>query len=182
MTIPNLITMLRLCLVPAIVACVAIDAWQAAFWLFLAAGISDGIDGFIAKHFDQRSELGAVLDPLADKTLLVSLYVALGVVLALPAWLVVLVVVRDLMIVGVVLGSRLAGSPLAVSASALSKCNTAAQIVLVQVVLFSRGFAVPLPTMLFVGTIAVAALTLASGAAYLRVWLDHLMSSGKAAR
>ena len=69
MTLPNVITVLRICLVPVLVWCIGSDAWNAAFWIFAAAGVSDGIDGFIAKRFDQRSELGAMLDPLADKVL-----------------------------------------------------------------------------------------------------------------
>src|SRR5262249_44851998 len=91
MTLPNLITLARFCLVPAVIGCITSSACHLAFWLFLAAGVSDGIDGFIAKRFDLRSELGAILDPLADKALLVSLFVTLAIVGALPAWLVILV-------------------------------------------------------------------------------------------
>ena len=82
--LPNLITVARLISAPVIVAMIVAQAWVAAFGLFLAAGISDGIDGFIAKRFDLRTELGAYLDPLADKALLVSIYVALSIEAILP--------------------------------------------------------------------------------------------------
>jgi cardiolipin synthase (CMP-forming) len=174
MTIPNMITMARFCLVPVIIVCVVSQAWASAFWLFLAAGLSDGVDGFIAKRFDQRSELGAILDPLADKALLVSLFIALGLVEALPAWLVILVVLRDVMIIAAVIISWALDRPLAIKASRLSKVNTAAQIVLVQFVLFTRGFGFDLPSVTAVGAAFVAALTLASAAAYLRLWIGHM--------
>jgi cardiolipin synthase (CMP-forming) len=177
MTIPNLITIARLCLVPVIVGCVASQAWQAAFWLFLAAGVSDGVDGFIAKRFNQRSELGAILDPLADKALLASLYVTLGIVGGLPTWLVILVVFRDVMIIAAVLVAWLLAQPIAIKASTLSKVNTAAQIVLVQFVLFTQGFQFDLPGLTLIGSIAVGCLTLASAAAYLRVWMRHVAGS-----
>ncbi|MEE8515707.1 MAG: CDP-alcohol phosphatidyltransferase family protein, partial [Alphaproteobacteria bacterium] len=73
---------------------------ELAFWLFIAAGISDAVDGYIAKHLDCQSVLGSYLDPLADKALLVSVYIALGNQSYLPNWLVIMVVFRDLMIVG----------------------------------------------------------------------------------
>ncbi len=77
---------------------------QMAFVLFVIAGISDGVDGFLAKRYGWTTELGAYLDPLADKLLIVSIFVALGVKGALPSWLVIAVVSRDILIVtGVVL-------------------------------------------------------------------------------
>ena len=83
-----------------------------AFVLFLAAGVSDAVDGFLAKRFDMATELGAYLDPLADKVLIVSIYVTLGITGVIPRWLVILVVSRDIMIVGAhhaVLAGRQAG-------------------------------------------------------------------------
>src|SRR5690348_926103 len=115
MTLPNLITLARICLVPIIIGCVISGAWPAAFWLFLAAGLSDGLDGFIAKRFNQRSELGAILDPLADKALLVSLTIALALSAALPAWLAILIVFRDIMIIAGILVAWLIGHPVAIN-------------------------------------------------------------------
>ena len=99
LSIPNLITLARILLVPIVVWAIVSDAMRIAFLLFLAAGLSDAIDGFLAKRFGMATELGAYLDPLADKAMIVSIYVALGIADALPRWLVILVVSRDIMIV-----------------------------------------------------------------------------------
>ena len=108
MTIPNLITIGRLILVPVGRRRRSVGALgRRRSCLFLVAGISDGVDGFIARRFDLRTELGAYLDPLADKALLVSIYVTLAVVGVLPGWLAIVVVSRDLMIVGAVMLSWL---------------------------------------------------------------------------
>src|SRR5438094_3807871 len=99
-SLPNLITLARLLSVPVTVWLIVDERYGAAFWLFVAAGVSDALDGFIAKRFDRRTRLGALLDPVADKAMLVSVYVALGMAHQLWAWLVILVVFRDIMIVG----------------------------------------------------------------------------------
>jgi cardiolipin synthase (CMP-forming) len=174
MTIPNLITILRFCFVPFTVWCIGIEAWMSAFWVFTAAGISDGVDGFIARRFDQRSELGAILDPLADKALLVSIYVALGIVHVIPVWLVITVVFRDLMIIGAVLVSWQIGRSVAIRASYLGKANTAAQILFAQFVLFTRGFGFALPQAVDIGSAAVGLLTIVSVLPYLRQWLAQM--------
>ncbi len=99
LSIPNLITLGRILLVPVVVWAITAGEMRIAFVLFLAAGISDAVDGFLAKRFGMATELGAYLDPLADKAMLVSIYVALGIADAVPGWLVILVVSRDIMIV-----------------------------------------------------------------------------------
>ena len=111
-----------------------------AFALFLVAGISDAVDGFLAKRFHMASELGAYLDPLADKALIVSIYVALGIAGAMPISLVILVVSRDIMIVSGIMLSWLIGKPMPVRPLAISKVNTVAQILLATFVLAARGF------------------------------------------
>ena len=103
MTVANMITILRFLLVPAVVYWLLDGQWQLAFAGFLVAGISDGVDGFIARHFNQRSKLGAYLDPMADKLLLVSVFVVLGLMGELPLWLVIVAVSRDALIVCAVL-------------------------------------------------------------------------------
>src|SRR4051794_20528860 len=100
MSLPNLITLARLLAVPLVVWLILDGEMGLAFAVFVFAGISDGIDGWIAKRWGQRTELGALLNPIADKTLLVALYVTLGVAGHLPNSLVILVVFRDLLIVG----------------------------------------------------------------------------------
>src|SRR5277367_6169746 len=84
--LPNFITLARLLSVPVAVWLILVGEFAAAFWVFVAAGVSDALDGFIAKRFDQRTRLGALLDPIADKSLLVAVYVTLGVAGELPAW------------------------------------------------------------------------------------------------
>src|ERR1700692_2506328 len=98
-SIPNIITLGRILLVPIIVWAIASSQMEIAFGVFIVAGVSDAVDGFLAKRFNMASELGALLDPLADKALLVSIYVALGIWGAVPRWIVILVVSRDIMIV-----------------------------------------------------------------------------------
>ena len=95
-SIPNIITLGRIMLVPIIVWAIVSSQMEVAFAVFLIAGISDAVDGFLAKRFNMTSELGALLDPLADKALLVSIYVALGIWGAVPRWIVILVVSRDI--------------------------------------------------------------------------------------
>ncbi len=176
MTIPNLITVFRFCLVPLAVWCIGTGAWGWAFIAFLIAGVSDAVDGYIAKRFDMRSELGAVLDPLADKALLVSIFVTLGIVGVVPLWLVILAVFRDFMIVGAVLVSWMMDQPMRIAPSMLSKLNTAVQIAFVVLVLFAKATGWPFPFLVEIGSFAVAALTIASAAAYLRQWLNHMAS------
>ena len=98
--LPNAITIARILAVPLMIWLIVSGDYLAAFWVFVLAGISDGVDGFIAKRFGLQTELGAYLDPLADKLLLVSIFVSLGMLRVLPAWVVILVVSRDILIVG----------------------------------------------------------------------------------
>src|SRR5918993_4627925 len=121
MTIPNIITIGRLIIVPFVVMMIGQGRWGIAFVLFVAAGISDAVDGFIARRFDMRSELGAYLDPLADKALLVSIYVTLSVTGVLPGWLAIMVVSRDIMIVAAIIVSRLMERPVAIKPLFISK-------------------------------------------------------------
>ena len=174
MSIPNLITLGRLLSVPIIIWLVLSDNLVLAFFLFLVAGLSDAVDGFIAKRFDQRSALGALLDPIADKAMLVSLFVTLGLAQHLPDWLVILVVFRDIMIIGgFLLGAALSQSmrwePLIIS-----KVNTGFQIVLVAITLGRLGFNVSDYGISFALTYVVGATTLWSGAAYLVRWARAL--------
>ena len=146
----------------------------AAFLLFLAAGVSDAIDGYLAKRFAMTSELGAYLDPLADKALIVSIDVTLGVSGDIPRWLVLLVVSRDVMIVAAVLLSWLVGKPLPMKPLLVSKLNTAAQIVFAGLVLGSLGLQFEAHWLVTAFMAAVTVLTLASIAAYVREWVRHM--------
>ncbi len=173
-SLPNLISLGRLVLVPIIVTLIVQPEWGLAFTLFLVAGVSDAVDGWLAKRFDLRSELGAYLDPLADKALLVSIYISLAVVGVLPAAIAILVVSRDMMIVGAVIISWLLDKPVAIKPLLVSKLNTLAQISLAASVLAAKAFGFPLGIWFTVALWIVAALTLASAAAYLTQWVRHM--------
>ena len=178
MSIPNLITLGRILLVPVVVWAIVSGEMRGAFLLFLLAGISDGVDGFLAKRFQMKSELGAYLDPLADKALIVSIYISLGIAQALPIFLVILVVSRDIMIVSAFMLTLLIGKPMAVRPLMVSKANTAAQILLAVVVLAEKAFNIDasLATQLLMALVAV--LTLLSIAFYLAEWVRHMNSFG----
>ena len=178
MTIPNLITIARLVMVPLVIVMIGQGRWMAAFVLFVAAGVSDGIDGYIAKRFDMRSELGAYLDPLADKALLVSIYVTLAVVGVLPDWLAVTAVSRDLMIVAAVLLSWVMSRPVEIKPLMLSKLNTVAQIGLAALVLSTKAFKVDRAGYDEWAMVTVAAWTVASAAAYLALGRRHMTAEG----
>ncbi len=174
MNIPNLITLGRILLVPVVVWAIASGAMWIAFVLFLAAGVSDAIDGFLAKRFNMATELGAYLDPLADKALIVSIYLTLGINGLIPRWLVILVVSRDILIVGGIMLSWLVGNPLKIKPLLVSKLNTVAQILFACVVLGALGFNYewPMLTLILMGLVAV--LTLLSVAAYVAEWVRHM--------
>ena len=140
MNLPNLITLGRILLVPVVVWAFGSHEMQAAFVLFLLAGVSDAVDGFLAKRFHMTSELGAHLDPLADKVLIVSIYIALGITEAIPRWIVILVVSRDILIVGGIMLAVFLGKPMKVKPVLVSKLNTVAQIVFACLVLAALAF------------------------------------------
>jgi cardiolipin synthase len=169
LTLPNVITFARLCVVPLAVWLVMGHRFGAAFFLFLAAGVSDAVDGWLARRSGGGNAVGALLDPVADKTMLVTMYVTLAAVNVLPAWLAILVVFRDAIIVGGIVVLSLLGQSVMIHPLYVSKLNTALQIVLVAVTLLLSGFALAAPTVVIVLIWTVAASTLGSGAAY--VWI-----------
>lgn len=176
MNIPNILTLLRILLVPVVVWAISQGQMGVALAAFVVAGVTDAVDGYIAKHFNQQTELGAYLDPLADKTLIVSIYVSLAIFGFIPPWVAILVVSRDIMIVGAVVLSTLVEKPLPIHPLMVSKANTAAQIVFAALVLASKGLKLDLDWAILVVMWAVAALTLASAAAYLVAWTRHMSS------
>ena len=174
MSIPNVITLGRILLVPIVVWAIASNQMEIAFALFVIAGVSDGVDGFLAKRFNMTSELGAMLDPLADKALLVSIYIALGIWSAIPRWIVILVVSRDIMIVSAVIVSWLFGKPIPMKPLMVSKINTVAQVALAALVLASLAFGFhPGPyDVILMGL--VTAFSLLSVSLYLVEWGRHM--------
>lgn len=166
----NLITLGRLLAVPVAVWLILSDRMAFAFWVFVAAGLSDALDGFIARQFDARSTLGGYLDSIADKSLLVSVYITLGVQGYLAAWLVILVVFRDALIVFAVVLSHLLLHPVRIEPMFISKVNTVAQIVLAAAVLARAGLGIDPPGLAVALVTLVAITTAVSGAAYVVRW------------
>ena len=153
---------------------IATDRVYAAFWVLLAAGASDALDGYIAKNFNARTDLGAYLDPIADKTLLDGIYVALALAGLLPWWLALMVVGRDVLIVlGVVLIQRrnpvFRARPLLIG-----KVNTFAQLSLAAITLIHAGGLLDLGSLLSALVVAVAVTTVLSGAGYAAQGLRRL--------
>ncbi len=174
MSLPNLLTIARILLVPLAVWLIINDRFAAAFAVFVIAGVTDAVDGFIAKRFNAVTELGAYLDPVADKLLLVSIYVALGVQDFLPNWLVILVVSRDVMIIGAVILSWLVDNPVRIRPLVLSKANTVAQITFAALVLGLLAFERFSPGIVAWGAAITGLLTVASGGQYMFAWLKHM--------
>ncbi len=179
-TIPNFITIGRLVLVPLIIWLIIAHEPLTAFVCFVIAGISDGVDGFIARQFNKRSALGAYLDPLADKALLVSIYIAFALTGEIPAWLAILIVSRDVLIIGGVMLAWILGQPIDVRPLIVSKVNTVAQIVLAATVLGDLAFPLDLAYPRLVLVAVVAVLTIASAGVYVVDWMRHMAGTSEA--
>lgn len=168
--LPNIISFLRILLVIPVVWALLQGYFGYGLLLFAVAGISDGLDGFLAKRYGWQSHLGSILDPIADKLLLVACFLTLGYLQLLPYWLVGLVILRDLVIVFgaiayVVIIGKFSGEP-----SYVSKINTFMQILLVLLVVFMQIFAILPATSIILLTGVVAGTTIASGIDYVVVW------------
>jgi cardiolipin synthase len=174
--VPNFITLARVLSVPVIFWLLVNGNSRVAFFVFLCAGLSDAVDGYLAKRFHWTTELGAYLDPLADKLLIVSIYIALGVSGEIPLWLVIAVVSRDILILLAVLLSWLMDRPVRIKPLSVSKLNTAAQIILAATVLADEGFALGLDVTRLVLVWLTGASTIVSLVAYIRAWLLHMMA------
>lgn len=174
MTIPNIITVGRLLIVPLLIYALVHHYNLVAFLLFVIAGVSDGVDGYIARRYDQSSELGAWIDPIADKLLMTTVYLILGFMDHLPDWLVILVISRDVLIVGAVMLSSLMGRPLIMMPIMVSKATTVAQIALAAVVLYLLAFDLTVELPVFLLVLLTAGLTIVSGASYFVIWMRHL--------
>lgn len=169
--LPNLISLARLLAVPLAIWLILQDRYGTAFWVFAAAGASDALDGFIAKQFGLRTVLGGFLDPLADKALLMSVYVALGYRDQVETWLVILIVSRDVLIIGGAILYQTVTQSLTMQPLLVSKINTAAQIALAVLVLAKLGLGMAHDYgIIDAMTAIVAATTVLSGGAYVAIW------------
>jgi len=168
--IPNLISVLRIFLSVPVVWSMLELRFDIALLLFAVAGISDGLDGYLAKHFGWQSRLGGLLDPLADKVLLVSSYLTLAILGMIPMLLMLLVILRDLVIVTGALVYNFRIRELEAAPSIISKVNTFTQILLVLVVVLDEGL-IGLPDLAIQVLIGVVFITtIASGINYVWVW------------
>lgn len=174
--LPNLITGLRILLVAPFLWALLEERYSTALLLFIIAGVSDALDGFLAKYFGWTSELGGLLDPIADKLLLMGAILALGWLNELPGWLVALVILRDLLIVGGAVSYHLLIERFEAAPLMISKLNTLVQLILVCAVIVHYGM-IPLPGTLLTGLIVLTALTTVwSGAAYIWQWSQRARS------
>ena len=137
--IPNIITVLRFLLVPPVVLLLLQEQFGLALLMFGVAGFSDALDGYLAKRFNWTSHLGALMDPLADKLLLVSSFITLGWLQLIPLWLVGVVILRDMVIVSGALVYNFRIERLEAEPTMVSKLNTVTQIMLVLAILFSQA-------------------------------------------
>ena len=180
LNVPNLITLTRLMSVPVMIWLIVGERFGMAFCVFAGAGVSDALDGFIAKRFDSRTKLGALLDPAADKALLSSVYVALGIAELLPNWLVILVVFRDVTIIGGFILLQTLAAPRKFDPLYISKINTLMQIALVGYVLGRLGVGLPDGLLTNILIWLTAMTTVLSGMSYLVRWARILAGSAQA--
>ena len=170
LNIPNLISLARMISIPFTVWLIMNGSMLAAFWVFVAAGFSDALDGYIAKRFDLRSEIGAFLDPIADKALLISVFITLGAAGHIEVWLVILVVFRDGLIVAGASVYQILFQNLTMHPLTISKVNTTFQFFLVMIVMGAAGFSIAAELVIQIAAYAVAVTSISSGTTYVIIW------------
>ena len=173
--LPNLLTLVRIVLVAPIIWSLWSADYRLAFLMFVIAGVSDLLDGYLARRFGWQSDLGATLDPLADKLLVVALAALLTVQGHLPLWLALIIVVRDLVIMSGAALYRFRFGALEVAPTCVSKCNTAAQIVVMGMLLLALCAYDPLSGLLWrlldpAGFLVLGLLGVYSGIDYVVTW------------
>lgn len=168
--IPNYISVLRALAVAPIIGLLLHRQFDWALAAFVLAGLSDGLDGWLAARFGWRTALGGILDPLADKLLLVGSFLALWWIGLTPGWLLVLVLLRDVVIVAGATAYHFRVAPLRAAPTRLSKLNTVVQLAYVCGIITVAAFGWRLPALAWLGTAAVTLTTLASGLHYVVVW------------
>ncbi len=185
-TIPNLLTIFRVLLTPVFVVLFMQERLYSALLTFGAAGLTDALDGTIARVLHQRSRLGAMLDPLADKILLVTSFICLAIKGWIPGWLAVVVVSRDVIIVGGLAVLSFSGVDVRerIHPILISKINTLVQMLLILVVLGGRAYfgnggepVLVISRNALVGLVAV--LSVVSGSLYIYKWFGAFPSDGR---
>ena len=168
--LPNAICIVRVLLVAPIVLMLLDERYVAALVLIALAGFSDGLDGFLARAFDWRTPLGSLLDPAADKLLIVSVFLTLAFQGLVPPLLTIVVVVRDVVIVGGAAAYQWLIAPVEGEPTVISKLNTAFQLLFVLCTLTMAAFAWPAEVVSTVLGAAVLFTSLTSGLNYVVGW------------
>lgn len=143
LTVPNIITLARILVTPLFIILLIQKRYHQALWIFVLAGLSDMVDGLIARRWQQRSPLGTFLDPLADKLLMCSSFVTLSIYYLIPPWLTVIVISRDVVLVLGVMLFKLFHIPVVVNPSLAGKLSTTAQVTTVLLVLMVKAWNLP---------------------------------------
>ena len=177
MNLPNMMTLLRVLLIPVFVIFIINKAFEWALITFALAGITDGIDGLIARITHQRTELGAYLDPIADKLLLIAAYVTLAIIEILPGWLAVIVVTRDVIILLGLLVLILLNYHPKIQPSFVSKVTTFFQISTILLV-FMADYAFVFKQLSVIAIYGTALFTIISGSHYL-YWGAQILNGKK---
>lgn len=175
---PNLITLCRLFSVPVMIWLVLTHEMVAAFFVFIGAGVSDFLDGLLARLLKKHTQIGAYLDPLADKCLLVALTIVLTIQGFLPLWLGIVIVFRDVLIVAGALLNFILNLDIAIQPLGISKLNTFVQMFTIAFILSNAAFSVPNLWILNLMFIFAGLTTILSGAAYVQLWVKRVNQSG----
>jgi cardiolipin synthase len=171
--LPNAISLMRIALVAPILMLILDGGFALALVLFFVAGFSDGIDGYLAKRFDWHTRLGALLDPVADKLLVAGTFVTLAYTQHIPLWLAVVVILRDVIIIGGAMAYNFIVGPVQGEPTRISKLNTALQLLFLLVVLSRAGFGWPDEISITVLGAAVLITVVISGVDYVWSWSNR---------
>ncbi len=177
MNIPNILTIIRILSVPVFVICLLYDRFWVALLIFVGAGITDGLDGLIARAYHQRTTTGAYLDPIADKLLLATAFIVLAILGNIPVWLTVIVIAKDFIVALGVLILFLTSRRVEVKPVLIGKTTTFFQIVTIAWALlapYSLFFNNLLPYLIWL----TAALTCVAGLQYIYVGVNYLKGKG----
>jgi len=180
--LPNLLTFARIGMVLYLIILLKNQQFMLSLLVFIAAGISDALDGFIARRFNARTYLGAMLDPVADKILLVSIYVMFSILQLIPFWLMLAVVLRDIVIVGGYSLMAILFGPVQMRPLKISKLNTFLQICFIIIVLTGLAWQLDLSGILPMFSYVVLLSSLSSGLAYVYIWSVKALNDSQIAK
>lgn len=173
--IPNAISFLRIALIVPILGLIVTQQFAWALLLFAVAGFSDGLDGYLANRFKWQSRLGALLDPIADKLLVAGLFITLGYMQLIPLWLTVIVIARDVVIIGGAVAYHYLVEPVQGEPTRISKLNTALQLLFLLFVLSRAAFVWPDRISIIVLGAATLVTVVISGIDYVVQWASRAL-------